>query len=257
MTHGLDAYAYLKSPIHRWEPRCKLIALLALIFAFAFVQQLILLPAMVLVTLSYYAISRLPGAFLLKRLRYPGFFLAAIAVLLPFNVGNIVIWQLGFLSLRQEGLLALILIVTRFLCILTVGLILFGTAPFLTSIKAMRSLGLPSVLADMMLLSYRYIEQFGEDLARMQTAMRLRGFRANKLSRRNLTVLASLAGSLLVRSYEQSQQVYQAMILRGYGCVPSRRHQLFKIHASDLIGLLVTCVVALGFVVAEIILTNA
>jgi len=254
MTHGLDAYAYLKSPIHRWEPRCKLIALLAMIFAFAFVQQLILLPAMVLVTLSYYAISRLPGAFLLKRLRYPGFFLAAIAVLLPFNVGNIVIWQLGFLALRQEGLLALILIVTRFLCILTVGLILFGTAPFLTSIKAMRSLGLPSVLADMTLLSYRYIEQFGEDLKRMQTAMRLRGFRANKFSRRNLIVLASLAGSLLVQSYEQSQQVYQAMILRGYGCVPPSRRQLFKIHASDLIALVITCFVALGFVVAEIIL---
>lgn len=255
MKRGLDTYAYLKSPIHRWEPRCKLVALLALIFAFAFVQQLILLPAMVIVTLVYYGVSRLPGSFLLKRLRYPGFFLAAIAILLPFTVGDTVIWQLGFLALRQEGLLALALIVTRFLCILTVGLILFGTAPFLTSIKAMRSLGLPPVLADMTLLSYRYIEQFGEDLARMQTAMRLRGFRANRLSRRNLTVLASLAGSLLVRSYEQSQQVYQAMILRGYG-VTQRRRQQFKTHASDLITFLVTCFVAFGFVVAEIILAS-
>jgi cobalt/nickel transport system permease protein len=257
MKHGLDTYAYLKSPIHRWEPRCKLVALLALIFAFAFVQQLILLPPMAIVTLVYYSVSRLPVAFLLKRLRYPGFFLAAIAILLPFSVGNTVIWQLGFLALRQEGLVALILVFTRFLCILTVGLILFGTAPFLTSIKAMRSLGLPSVLADMTLLSYRYIEQFGEDLTRMQTAMRLRGFRANKLSQRNLTVLASLAGSLLVRSYEQSQQVYQAMILRGYGYVTQRRRQQFKTHASDWIALMVTCVVALGFVVAEMSLTNA
>ncbi|MUL39465.1 cobalt ECF transporter T component CbiQ [Gloeocapsopsis dulcis] len=256
MKHGLDTYAYLKSPIHCWETRCKLVALLALIFTFAFVQQLILLPAMVIVTLIYYSISRLPGYFLLQRLRYPGFFLATLAILLPFTVGNTIIWQLGFLALRQEGLVALTLIVTRFLCILTIGLILFGTAPFLTSIKAMRSLGLPSVLADMTLLSYRYIEQFGEDLTRMQTAMRLRGFRANKLSRRNLTVLASLAGSLLVQSYEQSQQVYQAMILRGYGCVPQRRRQQFKTHASDLIALLVTCFVAFGFVIAEIILAS-
>lgn len=255
MTRGLDAYAYLKSPIHRWEVRCKLVALLALIFAFAFVQQLILLPAMVVVTLIYYGISRLPVAFLLKRLRYPGFFLAAIAILLPFSVGDTVIWQAGFLALRQEGLLALILIITRFLCILTVGLILFGTAPFLTSIKAMRELGLPAVLADMTLLSYRYIEQFGEDLRRMQTAMRLRGFRVNNLSPRNLTVLASLIGSLLVRSYDQSQQVYQAMILRGYGCVPRRRQRL-KTHTSDLVALVVTCFIAIGFVVAEIVLAS-
>lgn len=257
MKHGLDTYAYLKSPIHRWEPRCKLIALLALIFAFAFVQQLSLLPAMVIVTLIYYVTSRLPVSFLLKRLRYPGFFLAAIAILLPFSVGDMIIWQLGVLALRQEGLVALILIVTRFLCILTVGLVLFGTASFLTNIKAMRSLGLPAVLADMTLLSYRYIEQFGEDLARMQTAMRLRGFRASNLSRRNFIVLASLIGSLLVRSYEQSQQVYQAMILRGYGCDTQRRRQQFKTHASDLIALVVTCIVALGFVVAEISLTNS
>lgn len=255
MTQGLDAYAYLKSPIHRWEPRCKLIALLALIFAFASVRQLILLPAMILVTLVYYGVSRLPVAFLLQRLRYPGFFLAAIAILLPFSVGNTIIWQLSFLALRQEGLFALVLIVTRFLCILTVGLILFGTAPFLTSIKAMRALGLPAVLADMTLLSYRYIEQFGEDLTRMQTAMRLRGFRINKLSRRNLTVVASLIGSLLVRSYDQSQQVYQAMILRGYGCVSPRR-QRFKAHTSDLVALLATCFVAFGFVVAEILLAS-
>lgn len=253
MKHGLDTYAGLKSPIHRWEPRCKLIALLTLIFAFAFVQQLILLPAMVIVTLIYYGVSRLPVAFLLNRLRYPGFFLAAIAILLPFSVGNTIVWQLGFLALRQEGLQALTLIVTRFLCILTVSLILFGTAPLLTSIKAMRGLGLPAVLADMTLLSYRYIEQFGEDLRRMQTAMRLRGFRVNKLSRRNLIVLASLIGSLLVRSYDQSQQVYQAMILRGYGCVAPRRQQ-FKTHTSDLVALVVTGVIALGFVVAEFIL---
>jgi len=254
MKHGLDTYAHLKSPIHRWEPRCKLVALFALIIAFSFVQQLLLLPAMVMVTLVYYSASQLPVAFLLSRLRYPGFFLVAIAVMLPLAVGSTIVFQIGPLAVRQEGLLALALIVTRFLCILTVGLVLFGSAPFLTNVKAMRSLGLPSVLADMTLLSYRYIEQFGDDLARMQTAMRLRGFRASKFSLRNLGILASLAGSLLVRSYEQSEQVYKAMILRGYGHAPQRRRRQFKTRTSDVVALLVTFGVAIGFVIAEMIL---
>lgn len=254
MKYALDTYAYLDSPLHRWEPRSKLIGLLVLIFAFSFVEQLILLPPMVVVTLGYYLTSKLPLSFLLSRLRYPGFFLFAIALLLPFTVGGTILYQVGFLALRQEGLVALALIATRFFCILTISLILFGTAPFLTTVKAMRSLGLPPVLTDMTLLTYRYIEQFGEDLATMQTAMRLRGFRATQLSRRNLKILASLAGTLLVRSYEQSQQVYKAMILRGYGRDrqhPHRRQQA-KMRIEDGIVLGITALIAAGFVIAEV-----
>lgn len=261
MKRGLDAYAHLDSPIHRWEPRSKLVALFALIFAFSFVRELSLLPAMLAVTLTYFVASKLPLSFLGRRLRYPGFFLLAIALLLPFTVGDTVIMQLGFLALRQEGLVALLLIATRFLCILTVGIVLFGTAPFLTNIKAMRALGLPQLLTDMTLLAYRYIEQFAEDLMTMQRAMRLRGFRARKLSRRNLSVLASLAGSLLVRSYEQSEQVYKAMILRGYGRAtgnrPHPKDKRFRVSMRDAIALGITLSVAIGFVVAEIVLERS
>ncbi|NEP00719.1 MAG: cobalt ECF transporter T component CbiQ [Symploca sp. SIO2E9] len=262
MKHRLDAYANLDSPIHHWETRYKLVALLSLIFAFSFVQQLSLLPAMVIVTLTFYKLSKLPGSFLLTRLRYPGLFLASIALLLPFSVGSEVIFQIGFLAVRQEGLLSLVLVVTRFLCILTVSLIIFGTAPFLNHIKAMRSLGLPAILADMTLLSYRYIEQLADDLVIMKRAMQLRGFRPTKLNPRNLRVLASLAGTLLVRSYEQSERVYKAMILRGYGYAPQNlsehRDVLGKPRDTtnwrSTIGLLLTLLIAFGFVTAEIIL---
>lgn len=256
MKHGLDFYANLDSSIHRWEPRCKLIGLFSLIFAFSFVEHLSLLPGLLIVTLVYYRLSRLPLSFLRSRLRYPGFFLLAITLLLPFTVGSTVIVQIGILSLYKEGIVALALIATRFLCILTVSLILFGTAPFLSTVKAMRSLGLPAVLADMTLLTYRYIEQFGEDLIKMKRAMQLRGFRATRLSRRNLNVLASLVGSLLVRSYNQSQQVYQAMILRGYGYTLKHRKPPSSINLvsrGDLIAVGITFAIALGFVVAEIL----
>jgi cobalt/nickel transport system permease protein len=54
----------------------------------------------------------------------------------------------------------------------------------------------------------------------MRRATVLRGFRPRQLSRRNLQVYAALAGSLLIRSYQQSEQVYKAMQLRGYGTTP-------------------------------------
>ncbi|NES82832.1 MAG: cobalt ECF transporter T component CbiQ, partial [Moorea sp. SIO2B7] len=252
-------YAHLDSPIHRWEQGSKLIALLALIFAFAFVEQLILLPAMIVVTTILYWVSQLPFSFLLRRLRYPGFFILAVVISLPFVAGDTVIFNLGMLSLKQEGCVSLLLIVTRFICILTVSLILFGTAPFLTSIKAMRSLGLPDVIVDMMLLSYRYLEELGDTLKNMQIAMQMRGFQRKSFSRRNLKVLAELTGTLIVRSYDQSKRVYQAMILRGYGNkLHSNRHQfknnIDKVDTISWILFSLTLFVAIEFIIAEIFL---
>ncbi|MEJ2734860.1 MAG: cobalt ECF transporter T component CbiQ [Anaerolineae bacterium] len=254
MNLAVDAYAHLDSPLHRWEPRVKLVGLMALIFAFSFVRQLPLLPAMLLVTAALYAASHLPLSYLLTRLRYPGSFLLIMAVVLPFLSGSTVLFQIGPLALRLEGSLELLRILVKFVCILTIGLVLFGSGPFLSAIKAMRALGLPPILADMTLLAYRYLFEIGGDLSRMQTAMRLRGFKAHYLSGRGLAVLASLAGSILVRSYERSDRVYHAMMLRGYGQVPRGASDEFQTRPSDLIFAAAILLVAIGFVTAEILL---
>ena len=213
----LDKYAYLDSPIHRWQHSYKLIGLLSLIFAFAFIQSLWLLPAIVGITTVLFACSKLPVSFLLTRLRYPSWFIGAVVLFLPFVSGDTVILHLGHLTLKQEGCEDALLISVRFFCILTVSLVLFGTAPFLSSIKSMRSLGLPPVIVDMTLLAYRYLEELGEMLTTMQRAMKLRGFQPQSLNRRYLQIFAQLTGTILVRSYERSLRIYQAMILRGYG----------------------------------------
>lgn len=250
MGHGIDEYAALDSPIHRWDPRLKLVGLLALAFAFAFVEDLRILPAMLAVALGLAAVSRLPWRFVWTRLRYPGFFIALLGFILPLLSGDTVLANVGPLALRLEGSLDFVLIAGRFASIVTVALVIFGTAPVLTSIKAMRTLGLPPILADMTLISYRYLYELGNDLAKMQRATRLRGFRARRLDRRALGTLASLAGSLLVRSHERSERIYHAMVLRGYG-QETRAHHDFRAGAGDVIALCGTVVLATGFVVVE------
>lgn len=230
MKLALDRYAYLKSPIHSWQQEYKIIGLLSLIFAFSFIQTLELLPIIIIVSAILFWLSKLPFSYLISRLRYPGWFILAVVFLLPFTVGDNVFWQLGWLEFRLEGCQAALLIVVRFFCILTVSLVLFGTAPFIHSIKALRSLGLPRAIIDMTLLSYRYLEELGETLNTMQKAVQLRGFNRHQLNRRYLQVIASLVGSLFVRSYERSNRIYHAMILRGYGNnynlpnVPKKKH---------------------------------
>nr|WP_272943254.1 cobalt ECF transporter T component CbiQ [Spirulina subsalsa] len=249
----MDRYAHLKSPVHRWQHPPKLLGLLSLIFTFAGVERLQLLPFMIGVTAGLYALSRLPLSFLLGHLRYPGLFIAAVVVFLPLVQGETVIFQWGGVAVRWEGCLTVLLIVTRFICIVTVSLVLFGTAPFVGSLKAMRSLGLPKLLVDMALLTYRYLEELAEMAVTMQRAMKLRGFRGDRLSKRNLERLAALVGTLLVRSYEQSQRVYQAMILRGYGQPTTEKDKAWQgINAYSWWGLVVSLVIACGFWIAPL-----
>jgi cobalt/nickel transport system permease protein len=249
MNVNLDGYAHLDSPLHRWDPRCKLVGLLVLMFAFAAVRNLWLLPAMLVVTAVFYALSRLPLSFLVARLSYPGGFLLMVAAVIPFVSGQTILAHIGPLALREEGVLLVLLIAGRFLSILTMGIILFGTSPFLTTIRAMYALGLPPVLNDMILFFYRYLHDSARNLATMQTAMRLRGFQATRLNWHTARTLASLAGTLLVRSYEQSQRVYHAMLLRGYGRAPHPR-EMFHARAGDFIALGGTWVLAATFIIA-------
>ena len=194
---------------------------------------------------------------MLTRLKYPGIFLLAAAIVLPFFSGTTMIFRLGPLAIYQEGLLALLLITVKFICILTLGLVLFGSAPLLTTIKAMRALRLSPILADMMLLTYRYIFEIGHDLKTMETAMRLRNFRAGRFSLRGINTLASMSGTLLVRSYERSERIYKAMILRGYGCQTSNgfpAQAIFQAHRRDALALAGALLLAAVIVSLEIIL---
>ena len=82
--------------------------------------------------------------------------------------------------------------------------------------------------------------------------MRLRGFHERRFSRHGLGILAWLGGSILVRSYERSEWVYKAMILRGYGNA-GRQQDEFRASSRDVIALGVTLLVAVGFVAGDIL----
>lgn len=252
-TSRLEGYHCKQSAIHQWTPRLKLVSLGLLMFAFAAVKHLSLVPAMLLITGALYSLSKLPFSFWLKRFRYPGLFIAAVVALLPLLSGETVVAQWGPLAVRQEGLIATGLVTGRFSCILTLGFILLGTTPFVTLLRALRSLGLPTLISDMTLLTYRYLFETAEMLSTMQQSMKLRGFSHHRKRSCVITQLVGLLGTLLVRSYERSERVYKAMLLRGYGQM--KRADLTQPIDRLSIGLTAGAIsIAVGFLIAEILL---
>lgn len=215
MTNSVAMVSARGGFIYRWESRHKLLAFTALIFGFAFVRDLRLLPLMLAVSCFIYYLSALPLSYLALRMRLPGIFLLALAVILPFWSGQTVLAQLGPLAIRLEGSLNLLLIAVKFISILTVVTVLFTSTPLATLVAAMRSLGVPLLLSEMLLFTHRYIFQLTDDLRRTRSAALLRGFKGKSLL--SVKTLAYIVGTLLVRSNAQSERVFQAMTLRGYG----------------------------------------
>ena len=186
-------------------------------------------------------------------MRYPSVFLLAIVIILILMSEGDVVASLGPFDLHEDGLYSALLIAIRFVSILTVVLVLFGSSPFLKTIKAMRALRLPAILADMVLLTFRYLNELGDDLRRMRVSMRMRGFRSKHFSIRGLRTLAWVGGSLLVHSYERADTVYKAMILRGYGNTPRPKAE-FKSTLGDWLAFAALLAIAAGFVVGDLLL---
>ncbi|MFZ5942586.1 MAG: cobalt ECF transporter T component CbiQ [Bacillota bacterium] len=244
----LDKYNNLETVIHNWEPRVKLIGITTLIFTFAFINKLYLAPFIVLISFIIYLFAKLPVGFLLKRLRLPGFFLIIMLVLMIFVSKGTVLFTIGPLSVKKEGLLTAVLVGARFLSILTLVIVLFGTSSFTENIKAMRSLGLPVIFADIMTFTYRYFFEISNYLKTMSHAMTLRGFKAKSF--KDLAILASMVGTMFIRSFDQSERVFSAMAIRGYGQARGFKYHT-KIYPKDLFITAVFIAISLGLLLAQ------
>ncbi len=221
------------SILHSLDPRLKLICLAMLAFTYSFLSSPVLLMAMILATFTLFMVSGLPGGFILARLKLPSFIILILVFTLPLISGDTVLFSLGPVSLKQEGLYSALLMAVRFFCIISTAMIILNTSPLLTYIKAVRAMGMPWIMADMAFLVFRYLQVIGDDYKRMKTSMKIRGFEGNRLSLGTLRTISWLTGGLLVRSLERSDWIYRSMRNRGYGSAGRSQHE-FKAGRFDL-----------------------
>ena len=197
--------------------------------AIALVNHWQLTPAIVIISLSLYGMSRLPWDQWRDRLSYPTGFILLMVVLLPLTAGKTPTgFQLGTCDIYAEGLELAGVIFARFLSLFTIALTLLGSTPLLKLVRSLRALGLSNILVDLFLLTYRYLHDIQKAWKRMMTAAQLRGFEFKWYRRRHWSTLVQLLGSLLIRSDQQAQRVHQAMILRGYGQGGDRHQNIPK-----------------------------
>ncbi len=158
--------------------------------------------------------GELPWKIILRNLlRIEGVFLCLWCTL-PFTSGGTSL-SLGGLSLSLEGIRLGFLISLKGAGMMLALSGLFGGLPMHTLFQAFQELGVSSKLVGIFHFCFRYIHVLQEERRRLFDAATLRGFRPSLLPS-SLAALAFLGANLLIKSYDRSCRVQEALLLRGF-----------------------------------------
>jgi cobalt/nickel transport system permease protein len=204
MKHSfIDKYSDIDSPIHRLDPRTKLVLGLALILTLVEMPQRawpalgIALGLLLVVAL----LSRVPIPYLLSR----------SAAVIPFAF---LVTFFRVIPQGKEGFVAGAVIGAKAWLSALALVLLSATTPFPLLLKGMEKLKMPQVLVLILSFMYRYIFVLLDEAMRMERAWASREAGRNWWA--SFKAMAGVAGVLFIRSYERAERVYQAMLARGF-----------------------------------------
>ncbi len=217
----LDQFSLRDTPVHRIDPRAKVVATLVFIVCVVSFDRydVLGLTPFLLFPVVLMAESGMPPRELGKRLAIAAPFALVVGV---FNLllERQVVAYLGPVPITA-GLVSYVSIIARFLLTTSAALLLIGTSGMTGVAAAVERLGAPDVFATQLLFLYRYIFVLAEEVMRLARARELRSFGRRGLGVR---VYGAILGHLLLRAVARSRRIFDAMQCRGFdGRVRTRR----------------------------------
>lgn len=225
-VNTFDRYQAQESPVHRLDPRVKVVV------AVLFILSNVLLPdgawlAFGLawgVILLINALARLPLLYAFKRsfIALP-FALAAVTIMFTLPGRPLAAFQLGpwALTISDAGLIRFVSIVVRSWLSVQVAILLVAATQFPDLMHALRHLRMPQILVAVISFTYRYLFVLSDEVTRMLRARearsaRLAGYTSGGSLLWRARIAGNMVGQLFLRSYERSDRIYNAMLARGY-----------------------------------------
>jgi len=214
------------SPVHRMDPRAKLIMIFAFVFIVFFANNIFTYILLGLYTFLIVFMTKLPIRFLIRGLK-PVLWIILFTFFLHLIVtkeGNVLL-DLGFFKIYEEGLIQGIYISLRFLYLILITTILTLTTTPIEITDGMESLlgplkkvGLPvHELALMMSISLRFIPTLMEETDKILKAQMARGvdFTGGPIKDRFKSIVPLLV-PLFISAFKRAEELATAMEARGY-----------------------------------------
>lgn len=200
----LERWARGSSPLHRRDPRAKIVALLVFLIALATANRGLPLFACGLLAL-------LVAALLWARVPVWGALVRA-GIVLPFSaVFAVVSWMAG------EPARGEFLAIKSYLSALAV-LLVISTTPLPVLLRGLEAIGAPHFLLDVGQFLYRYFFVISEEAQSMNQAAMARGASVRQWTTggRRFRASAGALAVLFARSYARAEEIHRAMLARGF-----------------------------------------
>ncbi|MBN2432285.1 MAG: cobalt ECF transporter T component CbiQ [Acidobacteria bacterium] len=214
MKHDfIDRYSKLNSPIHRLDPRTKLLAFFLGILLVVSVPRGELLPLAADYALIAGVIlaARLPLAFIAQRCLLAAPFILFSAVLLPLSL--VVSGESAWPPPATATLAAASIALKAFAAILLMT-VLTSTEKFHNLLAALNRLRLPRIIGTISLLMYHYIFVFIDELHKTRRARESRT--PGRLRINRFMVFGNQAATIFLRSWNRAYVLHAAMLSRGF-----------------------------------------
>lgn len=240
MHLAFDRFAEGDSGVHRMDPRLKLIGFAMFIAATAFITTWPSALAALAAACFWVGYAGFPWRFVIRRVRPAFFVLSTFLVIIPFSHPS---------GVRAGAMQASVIILKGMAMTLTI-FPMFGTAPLDMSMKAMESLKVSSKFVAMILFTFRYFSVYLDHLQTVRHVMSSRGFKPG-FNLHTYRTLGYFIGSILVRSLEQTERIYQAMLCRGYRGRVVTLHGFSPLRREDQYPFGLLALISMGLVVLD------
>ncbi|HEY4753988.1 MAG TPA: cobalt ECF transporter T component CbiQ, partial [Candidatus Limnocylindrales bacterium] len=240
--------------LQRVDPRAKLGMFLAAILAASLSSSVVVLVVLYGVVLAAARASRIPFDFFVKRVWLGIPFFAALVVLpAVFLVPGEPLFQLSLgpvtLAPTVPGVTGAVLFVTRVGVSVSLAVLLVMTTPWADLLKSLQALRVPQLFILVLAMAYRYIFLFLHLANGMFEARKSRIVARTSGSEQRRWITASM-GTLLNRSVKMSNDVYAAMVARGFsGSI--RTLAEYRMTRHDWAALVGTVAISAAAVVAQ------
>lgn len=231
--------------LHKLDPRVKIIVVLLFSVIVAITDKYISLLGALLFAIGVVIIAKLKTREVISRLLVVNSFIFLLWLMLPFTFPGEKIYTLGSLGISREGIKYAFLITVKSNSIILTGIALLSTSSIFNLVHALRHLYLPDKLIQLFFFTYRYIHTIYSEYVKLNNAIKIRGFKP-QTNLHTYKTYSYLVGMMLVRSYDRSNRVYNAMLCRGFkGKFWTLNHFIFKKLDFVLGIIMISCIIGL------------
>jgi len=210
-----EPFAVGDSPLHRLDPRIRLVSAAGYSCTVALSREFPALVAALILSMGLVALARLRAAEVLKRLLVVNGLVVFIWAVIPFTFPGEALFYIGPFSAAREGVELAAQITLKSNAIVLASMALVATMPFATAGHALHRLRVPDKIVHLLLMTYRYIFVLEQEYQRLVRAASIRGFRPGT-NLHTYRTYAYLVGMLFVRAVDRAERVRWAMLCRGF-----------------------------------------